>query len=586
MAEARAERRLAAIVAADVVGYSRLIEADEEGTRTRLRTLQSELLEPKIAADGGRIVKTMGDGFLIEYASAVDAVRSALAIQEAMGQRNAGEAEARKIVFRIGVNLGDVIIEGDDIHGEGVNVAARLEAMCEPGGVYISGNVYDQIANKIAASFVDLGERTVKNISQPVRIYSTGPQLDVTAVGAGTSKAPPLPAKPSIAVLPFTSLDNDTSQDSFADGLRLAIQGSLVHVPGLFNVAPTGLRRYRSWDTTSRQVAQEVGVRYVLEGAAQRAAERVRINVQLTDAVAGKVVWAERYDRDFADVFAAQDEITKSIVGALGVQLVGRGALALRYPMTNVDALHSFYRGLSHYYLRTEHDNARAREEFENVYRLQSDSPAGPAFLCMTHWNDAVMGWGRSKNLSLQQAVDWAEKAIEFPETNGLAHIVLAGIHLMNRRHDEALATCYEALELRPSCPMAVSTVANVLHYCGHSAEAIAKVKEAMRIMLVYPPWFLTVLASSYRDIGEIEQSISTAKHELELSPSDLDALIVLCGDYSAAGQCEEATKTAQEILRANPAFSIKKYLKDQPYKDAVVLNRLAKNLRAAGLSD
>ena len=208
-----------------------------------------------------------------------------------------------------------------------------------------------------------------------IRVYRAGPGLEIATVGAEATEPPPLPSKPSIAVLPFTNLDNDPSQDNFADGLRLAIQGSLVHVPGLFNVAPTGLRKYRSWDGTAQQVAHEVGVRYVLEGAAQRSGERVRITVQLTDAAVSQVVWAEHYDREFSDIFAAQDEITKAVVTALGVQLVGRGMLALRYPMKNVDALHSFYRGLSHYYLRNEHDNALAREEFENVYRLQPESP-------------------------------------------------------------------------------------------------------------------------------------------------------------------------------------------------------------------
>jgi adenylate cyclase len=584
MAKERVQRRLAAILAADVVGYSRLMEFDEASTRARLTSLHSQVIDPLIAEDGGRIFKRTGDGILVEFPSAVDAVQNAMALQEEIAGRNDDLPESQRLVFRMGINLGDVIIEGDDIHGDGVNVAARLEALCEPGGVYISGSVYDQVTNKIAASFVDLGERTVKNISRPVRVFRAGPGLEITTVGTEATKPPPLPSKPSIAVLPFTSLDDDPSQDSFADGLRLAIQGSLVHVPGLFNIAPTGLRRYRSWEGNALRVAQEVGVRYVLEGAAQRSDQRVRINVQLTDVAVGKVVWAERYDRDFSDIFAAQDEITKAIVNALGVQLVGRGALALRYPMNNVDALHSFYRGLSHYYLRTEHDNARAREEFENVYRLQPDSPAGPAFLCMTHWNDASMGWGESRNRSLKQAVDWAEKATKFPEANGLAHIVLAGIHLMNRRHDEALATCYEALELRPNCPMAASTLGNVLHYCGHSTEAIAKVKEAMRIMLVYPPWFLTVLASSYREVGEIEQSISAAKHELELSPTDLDALIVLCSDYGAAGLEQDAEKTAREILEMDPTFSVTRYLEDQPYKDGLILSRLAENLRGAGL--
>ncbi len=583
MAEERVQRKLTAILVADVVGYSRLMEADEAGTRSRLTSLHSELIDPRITSDGGRIVKTTGDGILAEFPSAVDAVRNAIAVQAEITDRNVELPESQRLVFRIGINLGDVIIEGDDIHGDGVNVAARLEALCEPGGVYISGSVYDQVTNKLAASFDDLGERTVKNISRPVRVYRAGSGLGIPTMGAAGTEPLPQPTSPSIAVLPFTSLDDDPSQDYFADGLRLAIQASLVHVPGLFYVAPPAVNRYRDQDVTAQQVAREVGVRYVLEGAAQRSGERVRITVQLTDTAVRQVVWAERYDRDFSDTLAAQDEITTAVVTALGVKLVG-GTRWLQSSIKNLDALHSFYRGLNHFYRRTKHDNIVAREEFEDVFRLQPESPVGPSYLCMTHWNDAFMGWSESKNRSLMQAVEWAEKTNKFADTNGMAHMVLAFVHLMNRRHDEALATCYEAMELRPNCPIARSNLANVLHYCGHSAEAVAKVKESMRIMLFYPPWFLTLLAASYREIGEIDQSISTAKQELELSPTDIDARMVLCSVYDAAGLQEEAKKTAQEVIQIDPTFSIARYLENQPYKDEMTVNRLVESLRNAGL--
>ncbi len=438
MAEQRVQRRLAAILAADVVGYSRLIEADEEGTRTRLRRFHDELINPRIAAAGGRVVKTTGDGILVEFASAVDAVRSALAIQAEVADRNAELPESQRLVFRIGINVGDVIIEDEDIHGEGVNVAARLEGLCEPGTVYLSGNVYEQVRNKLAMPFDDLGERTVKNISLPVRIYRSAYGTGVATEGTQATEQVPLPSKPSIAILPFENLGDDPTQDYLADGVRLAIQASLVYVPGLFLVAPPAVSRYRNRDASAQQVAGEVGVRYVLEGAAQRSGERMRITLQLTDAAVRQIIWAEKFDCDLSDALATQDEITSAVVLAIDSKL-GTGKELFRGTLRNLEAIHSFYRGLNHLYRRTKDDNITAREQFEAVARLQPDSPLGPAYLCMTHWADATTGWSDSRNRSLMQAVEWAEKTKELKGTNGMAQIVLAGIHLLNRHHAETV---------------------------------------------------------------------------------------------------------------------------------------------------
>ncbi len=294
MAEKRVQRRLAAILAADVVGYSRAMEADEEGTRVRLRSLHADLIDPRIAADGGRIVKTTGDGFLVEFGSAVDAVRNALDIQGAMRRRNADLSDERRIEFRVGINIGDVIVEGDDIHGDGVNVASRLEGLCGPGEVYVSGAVYDQAAGKLAASFDDLGEHTVKNIDKPVRVYrvsdQAGPSVKATTV-EGADEPLPLPDKPSIAVLPFDNISGDPEQEYFSDGITEDIITELSKISGLFVIARHSSFIYKGKQVSLKQVGRELGVRYALEGSVRKAGNRLRITAQLIDATSDHHVW-------------------------------------------------------------------------------------------------------------------------------------------------------------------------------------------------------------------------------------------------------------------------------------------------------
>lgn len=585
MSEQRIQRRLAAILVADVVGYSRLIEADEDGTRARLRALQSELVDPEIAAHGGRIVKTVGDGVLVEFASAVDAVRCALAVQAAMGRRNADETEARKIVFRIGINLGDVIVEDEDLHGDGVNVAARLEGLCEPGEVFVSASVHEQVVGKIDAGFDDLGAQTVKNISRPIRVFRARPASSHEQGDRNPVCERPLPAKTSIAVLPFRNLAADPAQDYLVEGLRLAIQGVFVHNPRLFLLAPGAVAEYEGQQADPGRVSREKGVRYVLEGAVQATGGRIRVMVQLTDGAAGRIIWAERYDRELADILAVQDEIALAVVSALDAKFIsGEPMQAHLDSLTSVDALSAYYRGLSRYYVRSRENNAAAIREFEKLHAMEPESPIAPAYLSMCHWLNASMGWSGQKNRSLLQAVDWAEKAVGYEETNGLAHIVLACVHLLNRRHDAALATCYQALERRPTCPTSYITLASVLHYCGHAAEAVPKAKTAMRIMDVFPPWFLTLLAASYRDAGEIDRSIAAAMQALELSPNDVETLLVLCSDLEIAGATAQAQDVARQILEIDPDFSLSTYARTQHYRDTAILQNLIDHLEHAGL--
>jgi adenylate cyclase len=580
------ERRLVAILAADVVGYSRLMGLNEARTVAALKTHRRELIDREILGRGGRIVSTNGDGILVEFSSVVAAVECAAAIQRGVAERNRDVPPDERIEFRIGVNLDEVIADGDDILGDGVNVAARLEAFADPGTVCISSAVFDQVKNRVELSFDDLGAQRFKNIAEPIRVFRIDPS-GIRAPSFRTvrdSDALPPPEKPSIAILPFANLSGDPEQDYLADGLRLDIQTALVHASGLFLIAPAAVARYRGATIPAEQAGREMGVRYVLEGAVRRSGPRVRVTAELTDVVARRIVWAEWYDRVLEDGFGVQDEIVAEVLKALDVTLASGERWLLHGSLKSLEALDAFYRGLGRFYAGTKDDNGAAREAFEALTRLQSDSPVGPAYLCFTHWVDAFRGWTTSRERSLAQAELWAQKAVSFRGNNGLAHIVLASAHLLNRRHDEALAECYRAIELRPNCPTASCYLANILNYCGRPEEAVAKVREAIRIAPVFPAWYMTVLAAAYRESGELERSIAAAERGVRMSPGDRDLRIVLCSGHSLAGQPQQARSLAHDIVAAEPGFSVRAYVESQPYRERATLERLSESLRRAGL--
>jgi adenylate cyclase len=582
------ERRLAAILAADVVGYSRLMGLNEARTLAALKAHRQELIDGEIASRGGRIISLTGDGMLVEFASVVAAVECAGAIQRGIADRNREVPPDERIEFRIGVNLDEVIADGADILGAGVNIAARLEAFAEPGTVCISSAVFNQVKNRVAYAFEDLGTQRFKNIAEPVHVFRldpTGTRDPSSGAGCGAPALRP-PEKPSIAILPFANLSGDPEQNYLAEGLRLDIQATLVHASELFLIAPATVARYRGGTIPAEQAGREMGVRYVLEGAVRRSGGRIRVTTELTDVIARRIVWAERYDRVLEDGFDVQDEIVAEVLKGLDVKLASGERWLLHSSLKSLQALDVFYRGLSRFYAGTRDDNAAAREAFEALTRVQPDSPVGPAYLCFTHWVDAFRGWTDSKERSLAAAEGWAEKAIAFRGNNGLAHIVLASVHLLNRRHDDALAECYRAVELRPNCPTANCYLANILHYCGRSEEAVARVEEAIRITPVYPPWYMTVLAAAYRDGGQFEKSIAAAERGIRMSPGDRDLKIVLCSAYSLAGQPQRAQILARDLVAAEPGFSLRTYLASQAYREAATLKRLSDSLRQAGLPD
>jgi class 3 adenylate cyclase len=594
MPEERIQRRLAAILAADVVGYSRLMQADEEGALARLKSLRADAIDPKIADHSGRIVKLMGDGALVEFSSVVDAVHCAIEIQRDLAERNADLPEEAEIHLRIGINLGDIMVDQDDIYGDGVNVASRLENLADSGGICISGTVHDQVAGKISEIFEFMGEQALKNIEEPVRAYrvftgerpSAAPQTATAAADTSALEFSP-PERPSVAILPFKSLGSDPDQDYLADGIRLGIQATLVQLSGLFLVNAPALNAYRDKDVSALTAGSELGVHYVLEGAVQQAGKRIRATVQLTDVAAKRTIWAERYDRILNDVFELQDEITREVIASLNIELLSSEVGRVWFgKLTSPEAREYYYRGSSHLYEGNKDDNATARHMYEELYRVQPDSVVGPSNISVTHWLDAFFGWTDPSAGSIEQAACWAKKAMEYEDNNGIGHAVFGHLQLLEGNFDEALATCLEGIELRSSCPLAHGLLGLVLNYSGDARAAIKSVREALNLERVYPSWMINVLATAYRDCGEVELSIPAAKESVRLDPQQNDARLILCSDYNLAADHDEARRVAAEIIASDPTFRLTTYAKSQPYKTRAPLERVIEALREAGLPD
>jgi adenylate cyclase len=452
VAEERVQRRLAAILAADVVGYSRLMEADEEDTRARLRSLQSDLIDPQIAADGGRLVKTTGDGILVEFPSAVNAVRNALAIQSAMAEHNANVSDDRRLVFRVGINIGDVIIEGEDIHGDGVNVAARLEGLCEPGEVYISGTVRDHVEGKLTANFHDLGDQTVKNISRPVRVFRVNSQSRDASPVADVAEPLPLPDKPSIAVLPFDNQSGDPEQEYFADGIAEDIITGLSRFHWFFVIARNSSFSFKGSSPDVRTVAHELGVQYVLKGSVRKAGNRVRITAQLIDGTTGSHVWAERYDRDLEDIFAVQDEITSAITGAVAPSFASAEAQRIkRKAPENLHAWDYAIHGNWHlWHLDREH-LAEARKLFQAAIDLDPKNVLALSGLALVCSWEVVWGWAEDPDALREFADETASRAVAADEHDAWAQAVFSTVSLHRRRLDAAARAARRAIELNPN---------------------------------------------------------------------------------------------------------------------------------------
>jgi TolB-like protein/Tfp pilus assembly protein PilF len=485
MATTTATRRLAAIFAADVVGYSRLMGADEEGTHERVKANLRELLDPKIREHRGRVVKTTGDGVLAEFASVVDAVRCAAEFQRAMADRDLDLAEERRLRFRIGVNLGDVIADGDDIYGDGVNIAVRLEGLAAPGGVYTSGTVRDHIGERLPYAFEDMGEQTVKNIARPVRVYALRPEgiagSPTASVSSSTSGSPPIAApRLSIVVLPFTNLSDDREQQYFADGITEDLTTDLSRIAGMVVISRNTAFTYRNKAVDTKQIGRELGVRYVLEGSVRRSGNQVRVSAQLIDAETDAHLWAERFDRDTSDLFALQNEITSRLANALGAELIVAEAAR---PTENLDALDYILRGRAALLKpRTLDTYTEAMKLFEHALALDPQSVEAQSGLALSLAGRVLDGMADSAAADLARADGLISQVLAVSPRYALAHMVKAQVLRAQGRGEEAIPEYEAALALNRNFVSALNGLAWCKLYAGSIEEAIPLDEQAIRL--------------------------------------------------------------------------------------------------------
>jgi TolB-like protein len=535
-----------------------------------------------------------GDAVLAKFDAIVDALSSAIEVQNDLAKRNEAVPEDSRVYFRIGINLGDVIEDRGDIYGDGVNIAARLEALAHPGGICISETVRSAIKGKLAADFQEMGEQALKNIEEPVtayRVLTAASQKTKKETGVEISDLAELeftsPDRPSIAILPFKTLGSDRDQEYLADGIRLGIQASLVQLSGLFLINVPALNAFKARDITPAEVGNELGVAYILDGAVQQAGARVRATVHLTEVSTGLAIWAESYDRVLEDIFELQDEITKEVIGSLNIRLlnVDIGRIWGR-KLKNPGSREYYYRGLSHLYEGNRDDNAAARGMFKKLYEAEPESVAGPSNISLTHWNDGFFNWTSSQDQSYALAEKWALKSIQYEDNNGLGHAVLGYLQLLNGLHEDALETSTKAVELRASCPLASVVRGLILNYNGESTAAVRDIREALQLQRVYPPWMINFLAAAYRDSGDVNMSISAAQESLRINSEKNDARLILCSDYELAEEHSHAANIAESIIGQDPSFSLSKYSESLPYKDSAALERVVGALRKAGLPE
>jgi adenylate cyclase len=584
MREPRVTRRLAAIVAVDVVGYSRLIGQDEEGTLARLQAMRRELIDPAIAAAGGRIVKTMGDGLLVEFPSTVDAVRAAVEVQRGMAERSDGLALDQRMDLRIGVHLGDVVVDDADLLGDGVNIAARLEGIAEPGGIAISEEVWRHAKGKVAAAFVDAGEQRLKNIAEPVRVYRLDP--GATAPAPTVPPAPAEGGKPSIAVLPFTNTSGDPEQASFADGLTEDIITTLSKLAGLTVTARNSSFVYKDRAVDVREAAGQLGVRYVLEGSVRRSGNRIRITAQLIDAATGAHLWAERYDRAIDDIFAVQDEITLVLATELQVKLTEGEQARLHYTTTtNVAAWTHWVQGLFHYRQGVGRDNyARARSHWEKALALDPGSAVLHSMLGFLHYADARMGWWNDRATAVEIARGHVEKALALDPENADACARAGQFLLLEERWEEAAAQVRRAVRLAPDAGDIAAVACFVLATAGLPEAAIAYGERALTLTPNPPGHYFGHLGNAYRLAGRNAEAIAAfeAYHARNPGFGLVDLLII----QQEEGRVEAAKRAAELLLAARPDFTIGAWQKTQFRQNPARLDADLAALRAAGLPE
>jgi adenylate cyclase len=626
----RAKRKLSAILSADVKGYSRLMGENEATTVQTLKAYR-EVMTSHIQQHRGRVVDSPGDNLLAEFGSVVDALECAVKIQHELKAKNSELPEKSRMEFRIGVNLGDVIEDEERIYGDGVNVAARVEGLADGGGICISGTAYDQIANKLPLGYEYLGEQTVKNIEKPVRVYrvlmepeAAGKVIGekrflgrfsrrtamvailILCIAAGgligwniylhqSKKIEPasldkmahsLPEQPSIAVLPFTNMSNDPKQEYLSDGITEQIITTLSKVPGMFVISRTSTFTYKGKPVKVQQVSQDLGVRYVLEGSVQRSGDRVRITAQLIDAIAGKHLWAERYDRELKDIFELQDELTIKIITALRVKLIaGEDAKRLAGGRTeNLQYIEKKFEGLSYLREFNIESNRKAKQIFEEAINLEPEIFNAYAGLAVAHLMDVWLGASRSPRESLGKAAKLCKKAIALDENQDAPHAVLGHIYALTRKYDKAIEEGERSIVLNPNSAGAYVWFGMSLTYAGRSEEAIEMIKKGMRLSPFPPAYYMQNLGNAYREAGRYEEAITEYKKCVKRQPNNIMGHSLLSMTYALAGRYEEAREAWSEVLKINPKYSVEKRFRVWPYKNPDNRRRAIAAMHKAGL--
>ncbi|MFT5440346.1 MAG: adenylate cyclase [Alphaproteobacteria bacterium] len=589
MAEERVQRRLAAILAADVVGYSRMMGLDEAGTRARFNAHLQNLIEPAIADRKGRIVKTMGDGLLVEFTSVVDAVECAVAIQDGMKARNTDDPADKRIEFRIGVNLGDVIIEGDDIHGDGVNVAARLEALADPGGVCISGDVHRQCRGKIDVTFDvtfdDLGEQEVKNIAEPVRAFRLA-KVKMASSAEPVSTRTDLPV---VAILPFDNMSADAEQEYFSDGITEDLITALSRIRQIEVVARNSTFFYKGKSPNIRQVSEELGARYVVEGSVRKAGKRIRVTAQLIDGQTGNHIWAERYDREVTDIFDVQDELTETLVGAItpGIGSAERQR-AKQSPPESLDTWNLYQRGMWHLHRRTlkgMNELLEARAFFEKA--IGRDPEFGPAHAGYAETFYYNYMWG-SLEADLETALKSARKAVELSGEDANAHVALGRIYRLIHNYDAEAAEYITALELNPSMAVAHYRLGTAFTFSGSLEKAVHHLETAIRLSphdnLIGP--FHARLGIAHFLQGNYEQAASLTLKATSMPSTQWPCFACLAAALGHLGRIDESKAALKDFMDIQPKASIS-FVRDNGERNAFYsVDLLLDGLRKAGLPE
>ncbi|WP_027062167.1 adenylate/guanylate cyclase domain-containing protein [Mesorhizobium loti] len=583
-------RKLAAILAADVVGYSRLASADEDRTLARLRALRSDLIDPIIAVHRGRVIKRTGDGALVEFRSVVDAVRCAVEIQHGMVERNAGVPQDRRIEFRIGIHLGDVVEESDgDLMGDGVNIASRLEGVAAPGAICLSEDAYRQVKARLDLSVSDLGSTQLKNIAEPIRVYSlqVGSAGTKAAATLQTATSRPATAAPklSIAVLPFANMSGDAEQDYFADGISEDIITALSKLSQLFVIARNSSFTFKGQNVHVQDVGTKLGVRHVLEGSVRKSGNRVRITAQLIDATTGGHRWAERFDRDLTDIFAVQDDVTQQIVSALALNLTEdvRLRLAPEHPR-NTEAYDCFLRGRELWHRLTKETNLAARELLQRATELDPNFATAHAFLALTHGIDYLNRWGASPPESMAQAEEAATRAVMLDDNDPWAHWALAIAKLYTRRHDEAVDEVERALVLNPNFAEAHVSRGQTLYYLGRPEEALESFARAQTLNPYSPDVLLHFQALASFQLGRYEEAVDLLLQRLARNAITDVSRALLAACYGHLGRLPEARAAWQDLLRVNADYSLEHRRKVLPYKNPADFDLMVEGLRKAGV--